>query len=115
MRRGRQVHVLPQGTALGTRDPALKIDFHAAHLAQVNDKGTVGDRMARDGVPTAANRDRESRAACGLHSRNDVGGRPALDDRGGSPVDRPVERHASRVVAVMIRPDHRSSDPIEAN
>jgi hypothetical protein len=56
----RRVEVEPLAAALGVGDPSLRVDRDAAHVAQVDDEGVVGDAVTGDAVAAAAHRDRQA-------------------------------------------------------
>ena len=58
-------------------DPRLRVDLDGAQVAQVDHERAVGDRVAGDAVPAAADRDRQSGRARARHRGHDVVGRRA--------------------------------------
>jgi hypothetical protein len=58
VRDGRAVDVLPQRSTLRECEPALRVDRHAPHPAQVDDERILRKRLPGDAVASATDRDR---------------------------------------------------------
>ena len=79
--RGRQaehlrlaVDVGEQGAALHPREPAHRVDLHAAHAGQVDEEAAPDGRQAGDGVAPAAHRDQQVSLARERDGIDDVAG-----------------------------------------
>ena len=116
--RGEAVHLAlavelrPERARRGDRDPALGVDAHAVHQAQVDQHPALVDRArARDAVPAAAHGDREAVRAREGDRGLDVGDAHAAHDHARpAVVVHPVPGHAHLVVLGVAVHQHGPED-----
>jgi len=85
-----RVEVGERRPGLDGRAPARRIDADRAHRGKVDDEPAIGNRIARNVMPAAADRDRQPAPARKCDRWGDVVRARALHDRGRAPVDHSV-------------------------
>ena len=96
------IDVLPASPAGDANDAGRRIDRDVAPIAQVDDQGLIGHRVARDAVSAAADRDREAEVVGRDDRRDHVVVVADPDDHGGTALDRCVEGGPGGVVVRVI-------------
>jgi len=76
--------------------------------AEIEDDPAVDRAVARDVVPAAADRERQSRRLCNADGRSDVPDCPSAYDRGRAPVDQPIPDPTRFVVGRIRRQNDRA-------
>ena len=100
----------PEHASLGGGGPLVGIDLDPLHLGEVDHHPAVRHGAAGDVVAAAADRDLEPFAARERERRHDVARLPAADDHRRPAVDEAVVDAAGRVVAGVLRAEHRPGD-----
>ena len=106
MRLGGPVEVTPGGPAADGRGAGIGIDRHGIDVPHVHDETVVDEAVARDAVPSAANRHGQALLACERERRDHIVRVRALRHVGRVPVDHRVEDRAGLVVTGVFGREH---------
>ena len=102
------VDLAQQASAAGAHDPALGVDRHRAHRAEVDHEAFIARALAGDAVATAAHRHHEIVIASKGERRDHVIVRQAAHNAGRPPVEHAVPHTARLVVARIRGKQHRA-------
>jgi hypothetical protein len=102
---GGDVQRAEQRAALDPGQPPGRVDRDPAHRGEVDHEAAVGDGMAEDAVPAAADADLQAGLPGGADGGGDVGDAGAAHDRGRVVVDHGVPDRAGLVVARLAGPE----------
>ena len=104
------VDIAKRGARLDPGGLGGRIDANRLHQGQVEQHGPLGDRMARDLVPAAADRDQEAILAGEVDGRANVGGPEGTDHEAGLAVHHRVPDGPGLLIPRLAVEGDRSTD-----